>query len=76
MVIGMCDKPMFRSEIKVLYKETLATMTQVTVLGLSGGIKDSRFGGGLGHVSGDKSCLERGEENGNNPMDAAGSEMK
>lgn len=67
---------MFQSEIKVLYKGTLATMTQVTVLGLPGGIKDSRFGGGLGHVSGDKSYLGRGEENGNNPVDAVGSEMK
>lgn len=67
---------MFQSEIKVLYKETLATMTQVTVLGLPGGLKDSRFGGGLGHVSGGKSCLQRGEESGNNPMDAVGSEMK
>ena len=30
---------------KSTHKETLATVAEVTALGLSGGIKDSRFGG-------------------------------
>lgn len=46
MDIGVCKKPTFQSKTKVINKEYLASMTQVTVSGLPGGIKDIRFGGG------------------------------
>lgn len=37
---------MFRSKIKIINKKNLAIMTPVTILGLLGGIKGIRFGGG------------------------------